>query len=128
MVFDALEQLGFPCMWTETFRPIRFYLCVNPLSTNIHAYDSEVLIDKCMEKVYINGMHVSIKHNLTTTPVCVDSFKGCWYLCEGGKVLRELPPHFFHHRKEVQKNTLPSFNTIIIPGERTHLAFAPRNL
>ena len=50
-------------------------------------------------------------------PFCVDPFKGCWYLCEGGKVLRELPPHFFHHWKEVQKYTLPSFNTIVISGE-----------
>ena len=54
----------------------------------------------------------------------VNPYKGCWYLCEGGKVLRELPPHFFHHWKEVQKYTLASFNTIVISGERTHLAVA----
>ena len=57
-------------------------------------------------------------------PAWLDPCKGCWYLCEGGKVLRELPPHFFHHWKEVQKYTHPSFDTVVIPGERTHLAVA----
>ena len=71
--------------------------------------------------IYYNN-HFSMTHKYINLPV--NPYKGCWYLCEGVKVLRELPPHFFHHWKEVQKYTLASFNTIVISGERTHLAVA----
>ena len=68
-------------------------------------------------------MEATSASHIANTPFWVNPFKSCWYLCEGGKVLRELPPQFFHHWKEVQNNTLPSFNTVIISGRRKHVVF-----
>ena len=49
------------------------------------------------------------------SPFIVNPVKRGWHLGEGIKELGMVSPEFLHHRVAIQHDTLPSFNTRVIP-------------